>query len=104
MTSHREGLGGCDLLIVRGMMDWEVGRGGRLQCVAPVNYEENQWRQGVAQGGWAILSPPDSLLKTVEKRRRVKRRKERGKMCPAGGCSSKNILVQRLSQTSLRVI
>lgn len=28
VVSHREGLGGCDLLIVRGMPDWEREGGG----------------------------------------------------------------------------
>lgn len=50
VVSHREGLEGCDLLIVRGMMDWEVGRGS-VQCVAPMNYEENQLQQEVTWGG-----------------------------------------------------
>ncbi len=59
VASHGEGLGGCDLLIVRHMMDWDGGR-GRPQCAGPVNYEENQWRQEVTRGGWAILSPPDA--------------------------------------------
>lgn len=63
VVSHGEGLGGCDLLIVWGMMDWEGERGvGSLQHVAPMNYEENQWRQEVTQGGWTILSPPDALF------------------------------------------
>lgn len=50
VVSHREGLGGCDLLIVRGMPDWER-EGGGWQCVAPLNYEENHRRQEVTQGG-----------------------------------------------------
>lgn len=103
VVSHREGLGGCDLLIVRGMTHWEGSR-GRLQCVAPMNYEENQWRQEGAQGGWAILSPPDALFLKLWRKEKVEKEKERGKICPAGGFSSKNILVQRLSQTSFRVI
>lgn len=38
VVSHREGLGGCDLLIVRGMMDWEWGRksaGEAAVCSSP---------------------------------------------------------------------
>lgn len=57
----------------------------------PMNYEENQWRQEVTRGGWAILSPPDSFLKL-----RRRKEKERGEICPAGGWCTKSILAQRL--------
>lgn len=83
VASHREGLGGCDLLIVRGMMDWEGGR-GKLQCATPANYEENQWRQEVTRGGWAILSPPDARFYNWGGKQEVEKEKERGKHVQQG--------------------
>lgn len=101
VVSHREGSGACDLLIVRGMMDWERGRGEAAVCGS---YE--LWRKSVVtrgDSGWLGNSVTTwrSVLKLWGKEK-AEKEKDRGKICPAGGCSSKNILVQR--QTSFRVI
>lgn len=82
--SHREGLGGCDLLIVQGMMDWERAGGG-CRTWLRLTYEENQWRHEVTLGGWAILSPPGALFETRErKKRRLRRRKREENMSSRG--------------------
>ncbi len=107
VVSHREGWGGCDLLIVRGMMDWErreVGRGKAAVCGS-----HKLWRESVAtrgDSGWLDNSVTTwhSFLKLGGGKEEAEKEKERGKICPAGCRSSKNILVQRLSQTSFRAI
>lgn len=48
--------------------------------MAPMNYEENPWRQEVTQGGWTILSPPDALFQNWGSKR--KGGKARVKICP----------------------
>ena len=95
VASNREGLGGCDLLIGRDMLDWEGGGGGGLRRAAPVNYEENQWRQEVIRGGWSILSWRSSSKRKKNWRGGLKRRKREERYVRQGGRSSKTISVQR---------
>lgn len=67
------------------MTDWEGEQGGgSLQCAAPMNYEENQWRQEVTQGGWTILSPPDALFQNWGRKQKAENEKKRVKICPTG--------------------
>lgn len=84
VVSHKEGLGGLwpvDCLRYDGL---GRGAGGSLHCAAPMNYEENQWRQEVTQGGWTILSPPDALFQNWARKQKAENEKERVKICPTG--------------------
>lgn len=101
VVSHGEGLGGCDLLIVWGMMDWEGERGGG-ESAACGSHE--LWRKSVAtrgDSGWLDNSVTTwcSFLKLGKKTEGWNGERESKNMSNRG-CSSKNILAQRLRHHS----
>lgn len=89
-----KGLRGSDLLIVRGMMDCD----GRLQSLAPVNYEENQRRQEVALGGRAIFSPPDAPFKTWRHKNEDRKKERDGGTVQQGAVFLKMFQIRAICQ------
>lgn len=77
--------------------DGPGGGRGRLHRAAPMNYEENQWRQEVTRGGQAISSAPGDLFWHWEEKRKKKWRKREEK------CDQQGAVFLRILQFKRRV-